>query len=75
MAIVPQPERVPLPPGEPVWTVPDIGIYMPGDFNLGDIKPINDVAYRKHTPLKHFHPGPLGFTPNDMTQEVNQDGE
>ena len=57
-------------PATPWGPNPDYGDLpqRAGDLAVGEYKNLDEVRYRKHTPLKHFHPGPLGFVP---TEEVN----
>lgn len=66
MPIVPRPPRVPYEdddvcpttpfgPGKEWPTTPEI------THGVGEYKNLDEKQYRKWTPLKHLHPGPLGF--------------
>lgn len=69
MPLVPEPPRVPLPDEEPVPSTPDRWGLSAGDLSVGEYKNLDEVKYRKWTPLKHLHPGPLGFNPPEEDED------
>lgn len=36
------------------------------NLQMGSVASLTETAHRKHTPIRHLHPGPLGFALPDQ---------